>query len=128
MLKKFLTSMSFSGRLRRSGFIFNATIWTMIFFVLFVFMETMFGRATTWLLYPPLFLIAATLMVRRLHDDGRSAWWLLLLLIPLFGPIFIAFVLLFRKGNKGENHYGLDPRETGAGYLSVDIHAQGPVK
>lgn len=26
---------------------------------------------------------------RRLHDTGRSAWWLLLLLLPLFGPLIL---------------------------------------
>ena len=43
--------------------------------------------------------------VRRLHDTGRSAWWLLLLLIPVLGtiPLLVFFAL---PGAVGPNRYG----------------------
>ena len=46
--------------------------------------------------------------VRRLHDTGRSAWWLLLLLIPVLGFIgLVTFVvLLVLPGTVGLNRYG----------------------
>lgn len=47
--------------------------------------------------------------VRRLHDTGRSAWWLLITLIPIIGGIWF-FVLLLLDGDKGENKYGADPK------------------
>jgi uncharacterized membrane protein YhaH (DUF805 family) len=31
------------------------------------------------------------LAVRRLHDIGRSGWWLLLMLIPLIGPLVLLY-------------------------------------
>lgn len=47
-------------------------------------------------------------LLRRLHDTDRSAWWLLLYLIPLIGPI-VMLVFLVLKGTEGENQYGADP-------------------
>lgn len=38
-------------------------------------------------------------LVRRLHDIGRSAWWWLLPIVPLF--------MCFKKSDEGENKYGM---------------------
>jgi hypothetical protein len=38
--------------------------------------------------------------------------------------VWLAWLLLFRKGSAGENQYGSDPLEYGD-YLTVDIHAPG---
>ena len=47
--------------------------------------------------------------VRRLHDTGRSGWWLLILLIPLIGAIvFIVFTVQDSKPE--ENQYGPNPK------------------
>jgi uncharacterized membrane protein YhaH (DUF805 family) len=51
------------------------------------------------------FLPAWTVEVRRLHDTGRSGWWLLLLLIPVIGFI-ILLIWLIGKGTDGDNKYG----------------------
>lgn len=46
---------------------------------------------------------------RRLHDTDRSAWWLLLLLIPIIGSlIIIAFNC--QNGTPGDNRFGPDPK------------------
>jgi uncharacterized membrane protein YhaH (DUF805 family) len=46
--------------------------------------------------------------VRRLHDTGRSAWFLLLGLIPIVGSICM-LILMCYKGNKEANTYGDSP-------------------
>jgi len=46
--------------------------------------------------------------IRRLHDRDMKGWWLLLVLIPLIGPI-ILIVLLALPGTAGSNQYGPDP-------------------
>ena len=51
------------------------------------------------------------LVIRRCHDIGRSGWWCLLLVIPLINIIFM-MILIFKKGNQGDNEYGLDPLMT----------------
>ena len=43
--------------------------------------------------------------VRRLHDIGRSGWWLLLMLIPLIG-IIILIVWVCQKSDDGPNAHG----------------------
>lgn len=46
--------------------------------------------------------------VRRLHDTGRSGWWLLIWLIPLIGWIILIWWFASR-GDEGPNEYGDDP-------------------
>ena len=50
----------------------------------------------------------ATASVRRLHDVGRSGWWLGVAVVPLAG----AAVLIYwtaQAGDAGGNDYGLPP-------------------
>jgi len=47
--------------------------------------------------------------VRRLHDQDRSGWLLLLLLIPVLGW-FALLVLYCLDGTPGPNRYGPDPK------------------
>jgi uncharacterized membrane protein YhaH (DUF805 family) len=54
------------------------------------------------------FLPAVAVEVRRLHDVGRSGWWLFLSLIPLVGVI-ILLLWFCRRGDAGPNNYGPAP-------------------
>ncbi|WP_226017951.1 DUF805 domain-containing protein [Novosphingobium sp. FKTRR1] len=59
---------------------------------------------------------ALAVSVRRLHDQDRSGWLLLLSLIPLLGW-FALLVLMLLEGTNGPNRYGPDPKapyDTGA--------------
>jgi len=47
--------------------------------------------------------------VRRLHDQDRSGWLLLLLLVPILGW-FALFVLMCLPGTVGPNRFGEDPK------------------
>ncbi len=47
--------------------------------------------------------------VRRLHDVGKSGWFLLIALIPLIGAIWL-IVVLATEGEAGTNEYGPDPK------------------
>jgi uncharacterized membrane protein YhaH (DUF805 family) len=47
---------------------------------------------------------------RRLHDTGRSGWWLLLMLIPLIGSI-ILIVFFVQDSRFGDNQYGPNPKQ-----------------
>lgn len=46
---------------------------------------------------------------RRLHDTGRSAWWLLIGLIPIVGAV-VLLVFYVLPGTPGPNRYGPDPK------------------
>ena len=45
--------------------------------------------------------------VRRLHDTGRSGWWILLYFIPYIGAIAL-LIMLCRKSDE-DNKYGPKP-------------------
>jgi len=49
--------------------------------------------------------------VRRLHDIGKSGWFILVALIPIAGAIWL-IVMLATEGQNGPNEYGPDPRNT----------------
>lgn len=50
--------------------------------------------------------------VRRLHDTGRTGWWLLIALIPLVGPI-VLLVFMVLDSEPNENRYGPNPKILG---------------
>lgn len=47
--------------------------------------------------------------VRRLHDTGRSGWWMLLSFVPLIGTI-VLLVFTLQDSEPGENRYGPNPK------------------
>lgn len=57
--------------------------------------------------------------VRRLHDTGRSGWWLLIALLPIIGAI-VLLVFFCTAGTAGENEYGADPKATGDGEVKIN--------
>jgi len=46
--------------------------------------------------------------VRRLHDTGRTGWWLLLAFLPIIG-IILLIVWFCQRGEPGPNAYGPVP-------------------
>ena len=58
------------------------------------------------------FIPGLAVTVRRLHDIGRSGWWLLIGIVPLVG-VFVIFVFTLLDSQPGENKYGPNPKETG---------------
>ncbi len=51
-------------------------------------------------------------LVRRLHDIGKSGWWFLIVLIPFIGNIWL-LVLLAKDSTDGSNEYGPNPKGVG---------------
>jgi uncharacterized membrane protein YhaH (DUF805 family) len=47
--------------------------------------------------------------VRRLHDTGRSGWWMLISFIPLIGGI-VLIVFFATDGEEQPNPYGPNPK------------------
>lgn len=98
----------FSGRARRSEYwyfvLFNALITPVIYLISIPFF------AIPGILYSLAVLIPAlAVVVRRLHDTGRSGWNLLWALLPIIGSIFL-LVYLLQDSTIGENKYGVYPK------------------
>ncbi|MCT4701978.1 DUF805 domain-containing protein [Enterobacteriaceae bacterium H20N1] len=64
-----------------------------------------------------IFLPYWAVQFRRLHDTDRSAWWLLLLLIPVVGWL-IVLAFNCQNGTPGENKFGSDPKMLDATLVS----------
>ncbi len=54
------------------------------------------------------FLPSLSLTFRRLHDIGKSAWWLFIVLVPILG-IFILFYFYIKASQPRNNRYGSIP-------------------
>ena len=115
VLKKYAV---FSGRARRKEYWFFI-LWFLIISIGLGIIDAMvglhIGRAgLLQSLYSLALLIPSlAVAVRRLHDTGRTGWWLLIGLIPVIGAI-VLLVFLFLDGQPGQNEYGPSPKAAGA--------------
>jgi uncharacterized membrane protein YhaH (DUF805 family) len=102
----------FSGRARRKEYWMFVLINAVVVIVLGLIDRVLFGENTPVLsgLYS-LGVLIPTLAVtfRRLHDTGRSAWWLLIGLIPLIGGI-VLLVFYLLDSDPEPNAYGPSPK------------------
>ncbi len=57
-----------------------------------------------------LLLPTLAVAVRRLHDTGRSGWWLLIGLVPIVGGI-VLLVFFVLDSKPGANRFGANPKE-----------------
>ena len=55
------------------------------------------------------FLPMLTVAVRRLQDQERSGWWMLICAVPSIGGILFS-ILMVLPGTKGDNRFGSDPK------------------
>ena len=104
---------TFSGRARRREYwmfllvnIIVAVALSLIDGVLFDGAMLLSGLYWLAILVPSL-----AVGVRRLHDTGRSGWWLLISLVPVVGGL-VLFVFTVLDGDPGPNAYGPSPKQT----------------
>ena len=100
----------FSGRASRAEF-WNFTFISVIVSI-FLGIIGLVDAGVTFTLYSLAVLIPGlAVSVRRLHYTNRSAWWLLITILPYVGAIvFLVFMVL--AGTTGANRYGEDPKLT----------------
>ena len=116
----------FSGRAPRAEywwFILGEIIALIIAVVIDNVIGTDFGETGYGVVY---LLVALGLLVpglavgvRRLHDTGRSGWWLFIALIPLIGAI-VLLIFFVSEGTNGPNEYGPNPYEGAAGAVAAE--------
>jgi uncharacterized membrane protein YhaH (DUF805 family) len=113
-LKKYVV---FSGRASRKEY-WMFVLWIILIYLVLVLLDNflkiklddvpsfvaLLSRIWAWAVALPL----VSICVRRLHDTSRSAWWLMIGLVPVLGLIGL-FVYMIMNGTTGNNKFGLDP-------------------
>jgi uncharacterized membrane protein YhaH (DUF805 family) len=108
-LSKYVT---FSGRARRSEFWWFA-LFSIIVSIVASVLDRIMGTAFVSILAGlALLLPSLAVTVRRLHDTGRSGWWILIGIIPLIGAI-VLLVFECQDSQPGSNSHGASPKPTG---------------
>ena len=105
---------NFSGRASRSEFwwfaLFNFILSAVISIVFCWSQNTM--NIVTGIVNLALLLPSLGLAVRRLHDIGKSGWWIFISLIPIIG--WILLIVWYCKDSQMEtNEYGPVPNMVG---------------
>lgn len=103
----------FSGRAARSEYWWFTLFIVIVSIVLGLIDMTIFGSDGILSPLSDLFSLATLLPVlavtsRRLHDIDRSAWWILLMLLPIIGWLVLIYWHI-QKGSDGDNQFGTDP-------------------
>ena len=101
--------VTFSGRARRSEYWW----WFLFAVIVYIVSGAIDAAAGTYpIIYAicilAIFLPTLAVTVRRLHDTGRSGWWILLGLIPLVGSIIL--IVFYCQDSQGPNKYGENPK------------------
>ncbi len=113
VLKKYAT---FSGRARRKEY-WMFVLFNIIFSIVATVLDSVIGTRdpdTGYGIISGLYSLAVLLpglavSARRLHDIGKSGWWLLIVLIPIIGAIWL-LVLMVTDSQPGDNEYGPNPK------------------
>lgn len=101
---------NFSGRSRRSEYWYIVLFNLLVSAVLGMLPQSLSFVSALWALGT--LIPGLALAVRRLHDIGKSAWWLLIVLIPVVGAIWL--IVLEATDSKPEaNAWGNSPKYPG---------------
>lgn len=95
---------NFKGRARRSEY------WYFCLASIIVSLVSLKVPILSSILGIALFIPNLAVCVRRLHDIGKSGWYLLLILIPIFGWFFVLYLFCL-DSQPGENKWGANPKE-----------------
>lgn len=100
---------TFSGRARRSEYWFFA-LASLIASVVASTIDNVLGtQLFTYIVALGLFLPSLAVGIRRLHDTGRSGWWVLIGLVPVVG--FIVLIVFYVQDSQPmTNAYGPSPK------------------
>lgn len=114
-LKKYAV---FSGRARRKEYWMYALFVGIIYVVLAVIVavsKSSAGIAILGIFYLAILLPSLAVGVRRLHDIGKSGWWLLFGIVPIVGGITL-LIFSCMDSQPGANQYGPNPKEVAPTY------------
>lgn len=111
-LMAFKKYAEFNGRARRKEY-WMFTLFNAIFSFAIGVVGGLISFEFLGSIYSLVVLIPSiALGVRRMHDVGKSGWFLL---IPIYN-----LILAVTEGDRGENNYGPDPKASSMGEEALD--------
>ena len=114
IIECFKKSLIISGRSRRSEF-WNFFLFFFIQIIIIYIIELVRrGRIIIIMVILSIFMYISgfsllTVLIRRLHDVGKSQILILINFIPIVGNLFF-LVFLLQDSDKGKNKYGFSPK------------------
>ncbi len=106
---------SFQGRIGRKAFWLTTLIATVVASLIIGAIFT--GLAYTEIsetglifilaiLYIPMTWIGLAIQLKRWHDRNKSGWWVLIMFVPVIGPLWALIETGFLAGSPAANDYG----------------------
>jgi FAD/FMN-containing dehydrogenase/uncharacterized membrane protein YhaH (DUF805 family) len=107
------------GRIGRVEYFHGVLFLLSAFYLLLRGLTLTLGSSPPWFLNLILLWGLFATSTKRLHDRGRSGWWLLVIVIPVLGLVWLGWQLLIRGAQAGANAYG-PARDAAEDYLRND--------
>ena len=116
---------SFQGRVNRAKFwLVHVVMWVVILIVFSAILGSAamssdpqaalqsvgaVGLIILLVVYILALWIGLAVAAKRWHDRNKSAWWILIVVVPVVGGLWYLIECGFLKGTTGPNKYGPDP-------------------
>jgi uncharacterized membrane protein YhaH (DUF805 family) len=113
--------VGFDGRASRTEY-WMFTLFNAIAVVVLMLLGALMRINSVLILVYELAIIVPSLAVqfRRLHDTGRSGWWMLITLVPFAGAI-VLLVFFLLPSDPGMNRFGAEPAIASGGGSSAAL-------
>jgi uncharacterized membrane protein YhaH (DUF805 family) len=111
--------LSATGRASRGQFWLQSLVIWLALYGLAAALGMLLSGVLVWLVNGAALLALVMLCIRRLHDRNYAGWWVLVVLIPVLGALWLVWQLALRRGVAHDNRWGADPRQLPADYLVV---------
>jgi uncharacterized membrane protein YhaH (DUF805 family) len=118
--------VGFEGRARRREY-WQFVLVNVVIAVVLAIIGAVIGTSVLSYIYTLAILLPSLAVgARRLHDTGRSGFWLFIGVIPLVGAI-VLIVLTAQDSTPGPNRFGANPKGIGnPGGAITDQYMPGP--
>lgn len=111
VLKKYAV---FDGRARRKEY-WMFFLFNFIAAIALAIIDAVLGTIALFygIYFLAILLPAIGVTIRRLHDTGKSGWWIFIGLVPLIGGLWLLYLMVI-DGTPGDNQYGPNPKGVAA--------------
>jgi uncharacterized membrane protein YhaH (DUF805 family) len=116
---------SFQGRINRAKFwLVHVVMWVVVLVVFGAILGSaavssdpqaalqsvgVVGGLILLVVYVLALWIGLAIAAKRWHDRNKSAWWILIVFVPVVGGLWYLIECGFLKGTTGANKFGSDP-------------------